>query len=149
MAFDQTQNESGHAEALPGGEVGQCTQREYQGRVGTVAASLQRFTGNPSPLASGAPWWDTSGALAQPCAAADAVERPRLSKPSWPARLILMRWASKSIKAKTEKALWESSLINADRTAHRLRRKAGGARRCSGPSVQRVACFPGKGDRFI
>jgi hypothetical protein len=32
--------------------------------------------GNPPPLVSGAPWWDTSGTLA---AAADAVDRPRLS----------------------------------------------------------------------
>jgi len=35
----------------------------------------------------------TSGALAQG-AAADAVDRRRLSKSSWPARLILFRWAS-------------------------------------------------------
>jgi hypothetical protein len=33
--------------------------------VGSVAASLQRFTGNPSPLVSGSPRRDTSGALAQ------------------------------------------------------------------------------------
>jgi len=36
----------------------------------------------------------TSGALAQPGAAADAVDRRRFSKPSCPARLILFRWAS-------------------------------------------------------
>ncbi len=32
-----------------------------------------------------------SGALAEPCAAADAVDRRRLSKPSCPAGLILFR----------------------------------------------------------
>jgi hypothetical protein len=34
----------------------------------------------------------TSGALAQPGAAADAVDRRRFSKASCPARLILVRW---------------------------------------------------------
>lgn len=29
-----------------------------------------------------------------PCAAADAVNRLRFSKPSWPARLIFFRWTS-------------------------------------------------------
>jgi hypothetical protein len=77
-----------------GGEVCHCTRRDHRGRAGRLAASLQRFTGNPSPLVSRAPWWDTSGALAQPAAAADAVGRPRFSKPSWPARLILFRWAT-------------------------------------------------------
>ena len=59
--------------------------------VGRVAAALQRFAGNPSPLVSGTLWWDTSGALAQPYAAADAVDRRRFSKPSCPARLSLFR----------------------------------------------------------
>jgi len=76
------------------GEVSGRTRPEHQGSVGNVGARRQRFTGNPSPLASGAPWWDTSGGLAQPCAAADAVDRRRLSKASCPARLILFRWAS-------------------------------------------------------
>jgi hypothetical protein len=57
------------------------TRPEHQGPVSNVAASHQRFIGNPSPLVSGAPWWDTSSALA---AAADAVDRRRLSKPSSP-----------------------------------------------------------------
>jgi hypothetical protein len=60
-----------------------------------VAVSLSRFTRNPSPLVSGVPWWDTSGALARPCAAADAVDRRRLSKRSGPARLILFRYAAR------------------------------------------------------
>jgi hypothetical protein len=70
--------------------------QEHQGPVGRVATTLQRFTGNASALVSGAPWWDTSGTLAQPGAAADAVDRRRFSKPSCPARLILFRWAAKA-----------------------------------------------------
>ncbi|MGQ0595069.1 MAG: DUF4440 domain-containing protein [Gammaproteobacteria bacterium] len=49
--------------ALRVGEVGGCTRAEHQGPVGRVAA-VQRFTGNPSPLVSGVPRWDTSCALA-------------------------------------------------------------------------------------
>jgi len=41
----------------------------------------------------------------QPCAAADAVDCLRLSKPSCPARLILFRWASKRIKAGNSKSI--------------------------------------------
>jgi hypothetical protein len=37
--------------------------QEHQGPVGSIAASLQCFTGSSSALVSGAPWWDTSGAL--------------------------------------------------------------------------------------
>ncbi|MGH8487767.1 MAG: hypothetical protein ACREXS_02550 [Gammaproteobacteria bacterium] len=32
--------------------------------------------------------------LLEPCAAADAVDRRRFSMPSYPARLILFRWAN-------------------------------------------------------
>ena len=39
--------------------------QEHQGPLSRVAAGLQRFNGKLSPLASGAPWWDTSGTLAQ------------------------------------------------------------------------------------
>jgi len=75
----------GHCE-LPRRECG--TRPEHQSPINSVAASLQRFTGNPSPLVSGAPWWDTSGALAYKALQADAVDRRRLSEPSGPVRLI-------------------------------------------------------------
>jgi len=91
MGSHQTPLEKRHAQALQVGEVGVCTQPEHQASVGNVAARLRRFAGNPSALVSGAPWWDTSGALAQPCAAADAVDRRRFSMPTCPARLILFR----------------------------------------------------------
>ena len=64
MGFHQTPSENGYVQALRVGEVGGSTWPEHQ-LAGRVAASLQRFTGNPSPLVSGTPWWDTSGALAQ------------------------------------------------------------------------------------
>jgi hypothetical protein len=37
----------------------------HQSHISNVAVSHERFAGNPSPLVSGAPWWDTSGALAR------------------------------------------------------------------------------------
>jgi len=64
--------------------------------VGNVAVGHQRFTGNPWPLVFEVLWWETSDALAQPCAAANAVDRRRLYKPSCPARLILFRWAAEN-----------------------------------------------------
>lgn len=63
MASHQTPFENRHTYALRVAEVGVCTRPDQQGPVRSVAASLQRFTGNPSPLVSGTPWWDTSGAL--------------------------------------------------------------------------------------
>ena len=51
-----------HGQALPFGEVSGCTRPKHQGPVSNVAVSHQHFTGNPSPLVSGATWWDTSGA---------------------------------------------------------------------------------------
>ncbi|MGI8425569.1 MAG: hypothetical protein ACR2M4_03030 [Actinomycetota bacterium] len=77
MGSHQTPSENRHAQALRIGEVGGYTQPKRRGPVGNVTVNLQRFTGNPSPLVSGAPWWDTSSALAQ-CVAADAVDSPSL-----------------------------------------------------------------------
>ena len=74
-------------------EVPRVRDVEHQGSRRRVAATPRRFTGKPSPLVAGARWWDTLGTLAQLCAAADAVDRHRLSKPSGPARLILFRSA--------------------------------------------------------
>jgi hypothetical protein len=71
------------------GEAGRRIRPEHRGPVGSVAASCKLFTGNASPLVSGAPCWDTSGALAQPCAAADAWIDVRFPKASCPARLFL------------------------------------------------------------
>jgi hypothetical protein len=73
MGSHQTPSDNRHAQASRVAEVRGCTRPEHRGPVTKAAVVLQRFTGNPSPLVSGAPWWDTSGALAQPCAAADAV----------------------------------------------------------------------------
>jgi hypothetical protein len=84
MGSYQTPLENRDGQALRIGEVGACTHAARQGAVGRVATTLQRFTGNPSPLVSGSPWGDTGGALAQPCAAADAVDRRRFSKASSP-----------------------------------------------------------------
>ena len=64
MDSHQTPLENRHAQALRVGEVGGCIRPEHQGPVCSVAAILQPFTGNPSPLVSGFPWWDTSGILA-------------------------------------------------------------------------------------
>ena len=42
MRFDQSQNERGHAAALPDGEAGRCT-REPKRSVATGVGDLQRF----------------------------------------------------------------------------------------------------------
>lgn len=42
MTFDQSQNESSHAEALPGGEVGHRTRRERRHSAASGATDLQR-----------------------------------------------------------------------------------------------------------
>ena len=89
MGSHQTSIANRHTWVLSVGEVGAEPSQDHQGPVGRVAATLQRFTGNPSPLVSGAPWWDTSGVLALLGAAAGAVDRRRFVKPSRPARLIL------------------------------------------------------------
>jgi hypothetical protein len=65
MGSHQTPLESRHAEAVRVGEVGGCGPAGRQGHTSNVAVSHERFAGNPSPLVSGAPWWDTSSALAQ------------------------------------------------------------------------------------
>ena len=49
---------------------------------------LRRFTGNPSPLVSGASWWDTSGALARPCACTRRRGSPLLALVSAAADLV-------------------------------------------------------------
>jgi hypothetical protein len=54
--------ESGYGQVLRVGEVGGCTRPDKRGPAGRVVAILQRFSGNPSPLVSAAPWLDTSGA---------------------------------------------------------------------------------------
>ncbi|MCI0558078.1 MAG: hypothetical protein MN733_06255 [Nitrososphaera sp.] len=43
MGFDQSQNESGHAQALPGSEVDHGTRREPRRSVASGASDLQRF----------------------------------------------------------------------------------------------------------
>lgn len=43
MTFDQSQNESSHAEALTGGEARRCTRREPRRSVASGVANLQRF----------------------------------------------------------------------------------------------------------
>ena len=54
--------EDRHRRALRTREVGGCAQPKHQGPVASVAVCHQRFTGNSSPLVSGAPRWDISGA---------------------------------------------------------------------------------------
>ena len=99
MDFDQSQNESGHAEALPVGEVGRCTLREPKRSVANGVAAIQRFgVERVEQPASGGRSSATSGALTQPGAAADGVDRRRLSKPSCPARLILFRSAAEDLR---------------------------------------------------
>jgi hypothetical protein len=43
MTFDQSQNESSHVEALPGGDVGRCTRRETKRSVSDGVADLRCF----------------------------------------------------------------------------------------------------------
>ena len=66
MGYKPTQIENGHIVF----HVDGSTHQVHRGPVGKGAANPQRFTGNPLPFVSGAPWWDTSGVLAQPCAPA-------------------------------------------------------------------------------
>ncbi len=49
-------NRERHGQAVRVGEVGALDHQEHPGPVRRVAAALQRLTGNPSPLVSGAPW---------------------------------------------------------------------------------------------
>lgn len=70
MTFDQSQNESSHAEALPGDEVGRRTRREPKLSVASGVANLQRFSAErvEQPVSEGRSS-GPSGALAQltPC----------------------------------------------------------------------------------
>jgi hypothetical protein len=63
MGSHQTLFDNPRAQPPRVGEVGGCIRRAHHGPVGTVAASVQRFTEDFSPLVSGAQWWDHSGAL--------------------------------------------------------------------------------------
>jgi len=92
MAFDQRQNEGDHARAPPGCEVGACTRAEHKRSFARPAVDLRRFGVHRfERRLFEAKFRRTSGALAQPGAAADAVDSRRFSKPSCPARLILFR----------------------------------------------------------
>jgi hypothetical protein len=76
MGLDQSQNESGRAQALPRGEARLCTRREPKRSVASGVADLQRFgVERFEQRRSEARLRRTSGALAQPGAPPDGAKK--------------------------------------------------------------------------
>ena len=90
MGSHQTPIENGHARTPRPSDGAICTQPKHTGPLSLDAATLRAFRNErvEKPVAE-ARFWRTAVALAQPCPATDAVDPPRFSKPSCPARLIL------------------------------------------------------------
>ena len=59
--LQSTQIEQGHVQAPRLAMWAAPLSQAHRGPVGRVPASLQRFTGNPSPLVSGSDWWERLG----------------------------------------------------------------------------------------
>jgi hypothetical protein len=95
IAHGLKRHQNRRAEALPVGEVGgghpaRAPGPRRQSRCDSPPLHRKPIAGLSPGLGGGilqAPW-------PNPCAAADAVDRRRLSKPSCPARLILFRYAA-------------------------------------------------------